>query len=65
MDTNTPEGLREIGRITITLSIDENTGELIHGVNTEGELAETCILALGAVEMARLQLACDYYSEDD
>lgn len=53
METNTPEGLREIGRITITLSIDENTGELIHGVKGEGELAETYILALGALEMAR------------
>ncbi|EFU79654.1 hypothetical protein [Mobiluncus curtisii] len=65
MDTNTPEGLREIGRIVITLNIDEETGELIHGVKGEGELSESCIQALGAVEMARLQIARDYYSEDD
>lgn len=53
MDTSPPEGLREVGRIVITLNIDEETGELIHGVNTEGELSETYILALGALEMAK------------
>lgn len=60
MDTSPPEGLREVGRIVITLNIDEETGELIHGVNTEGELSETYILALGALEMARRAIDEDF-----
>ncbi|WP_279106572.1 hypothetical protein [Mobiluncus curtisii] len=60
MDTSPPEGLREVGRIVITLNIDEETGELIHGVNTEGELSETYILALGALEMAKRAIDEDF-----
>lgn len=60
MDTSPPEGLREVGRIVITLNIDEKTGELIHGVNTEGELSETYILALGALEMAKRAIDEDF-----